>query len=262
MPLLKNTSSKEPSNLCYSRKMKQILALIIISLLFFSGPVSTYASLLVVEDNGEIIWNVLSEETSVDLGIPRHSYIEVKRAAETQPPQSSVVKLTRENDKVSLVVSSDSETRELDVTNWNETLVEIEERPETQRLTIGMKDNKFKLQQRGISALTDFPVSVDSKKAQLSVQTTTGEKFISIFPYQATEAALRTKIVNRLESTQIEIIEKESKLQYLIHAQKVFNFFDVYEYVIPITTYISASTGEVLGLEGPGWLKYISFLFT
>ncbi len=242
--------------------MKRILIVLIVSLLFLLSPNSIFASLLVVGKDGQIIWNVLSEEDSVGLGIPKHSYIEVKKIEETKPPQSSVVKLMRENDKVSLVVTSGSETRELDVTNSNESLVEIEERPETQRLTIGMKDNKFKLQQRGISALTDFPVSVDSKSAQLSVQTASGEKFISIFPYQATEAALRTKIVNRLESPQIEIIERENKLQYLIRGQKVFNFFDMYEYTIPITTYISASTGEILSLDAPGWLKVINFFLT
>ena len=243
--------------------MKRIAAILILaSLIFVSSTAPSYASLIVIDNTGEVIWNVLSEEDSLALDIPRHSSIEVKKAAETTPPSSSVVSLERTDGKVSLLVSSDNETRELDVTGWRNNLVEIEERAEVQKLTIGIRDDKFTLSQKGVTAETTYPVSVDSERAQISLETPSGAKFISVFPIEAVESALRTNLMNRITEPKIEVFEKEQELQYSIQGEKVFSFFKTYDYSIPVTLFVSASTGEVLDLEAPGWFKYISFLFT
>jgi len=243
--------------------VKRIAAILILSsLIFVSSTALSYASLIVIDNTGKVVWNVLSEKDGLALDIPRHSSIEVKKAAETTPPSSSVVSLERTDGKVSLLVSSDNETRELDVTGWRNNLVEIEERAEVQKLVIGIRDDKFTLSQKGVSAETTYPVSVDSERAQISLETPSGAKFISVFPIEAVESALRTNLMNRITEPKIEVFEKEQELQYSIQGEKVFSLFKTYDYSIPVTLFVSASTGEVLDLEAPGWFKYISFLFT
>ncbi|OGM61565.1 hypothetical protein A3A52_02870 [Candidatus Woesebacteria bacterium RIFCSPLOWO2_01_FULL_39_14] len=225
------------------------------------SPSFVSASLLVVKNDGEVTWNVLSEEDNLALDIPTHSYLEVKKAAEVAPSPTSVVTLSRQNGKISLLVDSGNERRELDVTNWQEDLLEIEERAETQKLKVGIEGEKFSLEQEGIIALTSFPVTVDSKTANLSVQTSSGQKFLSIFPREAVDALLRTKLVNKIVNPRIEVVEENRQLQYVVAGEKVFNILGLLDYSIPITSYISASTGEILSIDSPTWFKYVKFLF-
>ena len=81
------------------------------------------------------------------------------------------------------------------------------------------------------------------------------------FPLEAVEAVLRTKLITKAVNPKIEIVEKERELQYIISGEKVFNILGIYEYSIPITSYISASTGEILSVDSPTWFKYVKFLF-
>lgn len=238
--------------------------LIITLLLFWSilYPQDASASLLTIKEDGEVIWNVLSEEDSIGLEVPRHPFIEVRRVLEATDQKTSQVTLTKKNDKVSLIVTSGNQIRELDITQVSQDLVEIEERAETQKVTIGVIDDKFSLFHKGITAVTEFPVAVDSLTAQVSVETSTGKRFLSVFPYDAIEAVLRAKLINRIADKKVEIIEKDWKLQYRVEGEKVFNLFNVYQHQIPISYYISASTGEILSIDAPNWLKALGFLFS
>jgi len=224
--------------------MKSLTASFIIGLfILLLSSSNANASLLVVKKDGEVTWNVLSEEDTA-LGIPTHSYLEVKKAGEVTPSSTSVITLSKKNDKISLFVDSGNEKRELDVTNWQEDLLEIEERAEVQKLKINLNEG-----------------TIDSKSAELSLVTPSGERFVSIFPLEAVEAVLRTKLITKAVNPKIEIVEKERELQYIISGEKVFNILGIYEYSIPITSYISASTGEILSVDSPTWFKYVKFLF-
>lgn len=241
---------------------KRLLSLLlgIITLIFSASQAQ--ASLLVIEKDGNVVWNVLSLEDSLSLEIPRHSYIEVKEAAKVKPNANSKVTLTKNNEKISLVVSSDNETRELDVSGVTDKLVEIEERPEVQKITIGVSDNMFILEQKGIKASTNFPINIDSSSAELSVKTPSGDRFLSILPFQAVETVLRSKLINKVTDNRIQILERGQELQYEVKGEKIFNFYDFYKYTIPVTSYISASTGEVIYFDSPTWFKVLGFLFT
>lgn len=226
---------------------------------FLAAPIN--ASLLVIQGDGKIIWNVLSDESQIALEIPKSSFIEVKKVARNDVLEDSFVSLTKDNEKISLVVRSDNEDRELNLTGQNQDIIEIEERPETQKVVIGLKDSKFSLEQKGIVALTEYPIQVDAKSAKLSVTTESGNKFLSILPYGAVESVLRAKIINRLSDSRVEISESGSELQYKISGEKVFNLFNIFEYAIPVTAFVSASTGEVLLIDSPTVFKYLKFLF-
>lgn len=241
--------------------MKRLPLVLITLLALFFIPQKASAQILTVTPEGEIVFNVLSEESDTAIEIPRHSYIEVKRVGEEGVSEDSSVFLSKSGGKISLVVSSGNETRELNVSSQNQALVEVEERPEIQKVLIGVLDDKFFLQQKGISAVTDYSVNVDAASANLSVLTPTGERFLSVLPKDAVDSALKTKIVSTISSNQVEIQEKEGEVQYKIDGTKVFDLFGFYAYKIPVTAFVSASTGEVLGIDSPTWFKYVGFLF-
>jgi hypothetical protein len=179
-----------------------------------------------------------------------------------KPDANSKVSLTKNNEKISLIVSSDNETRELDVSGVTDKLVEIEERAEAQKITIGVSNNMFILEQKGIKASTNFPINIDSKSAELSVKTSSGDRFLSILPFQAVETILRSKLISTVTDNKIQILESGQELQYEVKGEKIFNFFDIYKYSIPITLYISASTGEIIYFDSPTWFKVVGFLYT
>lgn len=240
---------------------KLSITIIFASLLFYAFTGSVSAELITINKDGDIVWKVLSEK-DIALEIPRHSYIEVKSVAETESKDSSNVQLSRKDNKVSLLVATDSETRELDVSNWSEEIIEIEERPEVQKLSIGVKENKFSLENKGIVALTDFPINIDSKSARLSVETSSGIRYLSVFPYEAVKTVLRTNLLNKVSDNNIEIVEEDRELQYIVEGEKILNFAGIYNYSIPVTAKVSASTGEILFVDAPVWYKVVGLLVT
>jgi len=244
------------------RCMKKIFIPFVIFVLFFFSDKNIYASILKVERDGNIVWKVLSDEDSTALEVPKRSSLEVKEVVKETPTSDTQILLKKSDQKISLVVTSNGSTKDLDVTNWKDDLVEIEERPGIQRVTIGLTDGKFSLGQNGITALTDYPINIDPKTSELSLTTSSGNRFISILPYQAVESVLRSRIVNKVESDRLEISEEAQELQYKIFGEKVLNFFDIYKYSIPIKTSVSATTGEILFVEAPSWYKIFGSLFS
>lgn len=230
--------------------------------LFFLGSSFADASILSINKDGEIVWKVLSEQDGVDLEVPVHSYIEVKKAGEESVDPKSSVELSKNGDKISLYVLKDNEKRQIDITSHNTDLIEVEERAEIQKISIGIKDDKFSLKQRGFFALTEFPIKIDPVSARLSIGTNSGDRFLSILPYEAVQGVLRTKLISRVDDNTLEIIEENRELQYSFSGEKVFNIFNFYEYAIPVSLKVSATTGETVLIEGPDWYKVIGFFLS
>lgn len=241
---------------------KLFFSILFAQFLIFIQPSVVKASLLIIKEDGEIVWKVLSEEAGVSLEIPRHSFLEVKEAVDTKPATDAVVSLTKDGRRINLVVLSENEMRELDVTGVSDDLVEIEERAEIQRIVIGVSDDMFSLEQKGVKALTVFPIKVDTKTAELSVKTPSGNRLLSILPFQAVETLLRSKLLSKVADNKIEIIESQRELQYQIKGEGVLDFFGIFSYPVSITSNVSASTGEILTFEAPVWYKMVVHLFT
>src|SRR3989344_3480571 len=183
--------------------------------------------------------------------------MEVKSVASNSGSNLSTISLTKLEDKISMEVSSGSETRNLELSNWEEDLVELEERPEVKNIKIGIVEDKFSIRQKRITALTDFPLTIDSESAKLTLATSTGDKYLSILPLDAVETLMKSKLMTNVKDNRIEIVEEESDLQYKIAGEKVFNLFDLYNYPVGVTSHVSASTGEILSVDGPTWFKVI-----
>jgi hypothetical protein len=52
-----------------------------------------------------------------------------------------------------------------------------------------------------------------------------------------------------------------NKLAYEIAGDRIVNLFNIYKYAVPVKVQVSASTGEIISIDQPTWLKVVSFLF-
>lgn len=246
------------------RLMKRIIFVVVLFLLYAFSVTRIQASLIVIDPQGVVVWNVLSSQDEVDLEIPRRDFLEVRNIGADADSASAVkISLRRIDGHVQLKVASSEGEKELDVTDYTEDLVEIEERPELTRLKIGLIQDKFSIQQKGVVALTEFPISIDPATAQLSVETPTGAKYLSILPHQAVESTLRSKTINRFSSGQkVPLIEAEhGELVYTVSGNRVINLLNLFSYKVPVSVDVSASTGEIVSVTQPTWLKVFGFLF-
>ena len=244
------------------KKYKIFLTLFIFSLFFVLSVSKVDASLVTIDKYGKVIIKVLSAEESIGLEIPQSDFLEVKNIISETPDADAVITLAKTDGKSTLKVSSISGDKSMDVTNYKDEVLVVEERPEVQKLTFFVSGDKFTLVQRGVYAETDYQINVDPTSAKLTLEAPSGLRYLSVLPRQATDAVLRANFINRIDEGKRLIIKEEgSDLTYEVFGDKIFNIFNLFEYGVPVSAKVSASTGEILSIEGPTWLKVINFLF-
>lgn len=251
--------------MCYLnivRKLKFTASLFISLITLFLSANLAYASLININKEGKVVINVLSAEESIGLEIPQSDFFEVRNIISETPDADAVITLAKTDGKSTLKVSSNSGDKSLDVTNYKDEVLVVEERPEVQKLTFFVSGDKFTLVQRGVYAETDYQINVDPTSAKLTLNAPSGLRYLSVLPRQATDAVLRANFINRIDEGKRLIIKEEgSDLTYEVFGDKIFNIFNLFEYGVPVSAKVSASTGEILSIEGPTWLKVINFLF-
>nr|AQS34463.1 hypothetical protein [uncultured bacterium] len=242
--------------------MKKGLPLLTLFALFFIFPASVNASLIVIDQKGEVVWNVLASETS--LGIPKSSEITVKTLPQGTPGANSLVSLLREGDRFTLNVKDGSQEKSLDVSQVGGEIIEIEERPQARRVKIGILGEKFLIEEEGTLALTDYPIKIDPTRAELSVVTDTGHRILPFLPKEAFEVAVRSRVISKQKDGEtMQLIEGgQGELAYDISGEKTINLLNLFKLNVPVRTSISALTGEVLLVEQPTWLRVFGFLFS
>lgn len=233
-----------------------------LSFLFFSVS-DTRASLVTITKDGEVIVNVLSAEESIELEIPQKDYLAVKEIASESFSEDVSVSLGREGDKVSLNVSTANGEKSLDVTNYSDNLIEIEERPAVRTLSISVLGDRFAIKQKGLIAHTSYEINVDPKNAGLTLSTPSGLRYLSVLPREAADVMFRSKLIDRISGDRIMVLEEEvgEELAYVVEGVKVINIFNILDYELPVKAKVSASTGQIAGIIEPGWLKFVAFLF-
>lgn len=245
------------------QRRKTFLFIISFTFAFFLLVPEAKASLLVVKPNGEVVLNVLADQDESTLTIPQNEELKITDVVAYAADVNSQISLTKSNDSVVLSVASESGERTLDVTDFGEEIIEIEERPQTERFTISVKDGEFSIEQEGIKATTQYEITVDPQRARLLLDAPSGKRFLSISPKVATQTLLRAKTLNRFtKEGSISIVEKDgSDLMYRVVGDKVLNLFDLYSYPVEVTAYVSALTGEIVSVDQPQWLRVLGFLF-
>jgi len=239
--------------------------IIIISfLIFFFIPVQTVsASLVTVDPDGNIVVSVLAESDSVGLIIPKSEEMTVKDSLAPGSDSNSLLTLRKELNGVVLSVFGVNGEKTLEVTDYKDEVIRIEERPETVKLSILVNGSKFEIKQGGLVATTEYEITVDPKKARILLEAPSGQRFLSITPKEATQTLLRAKTLSTFDlKSGVTIVEDDDhSLTYRIEGVKSLDFFDFYEYPVEVTAYVSALTGEILTVDQPQWLDILGFLF-
>lgn len=241
--------------------IKVVITIVFLAFFLFIFENTANASLILIEKNGDLTWNVLSEQDALNLETPKYSSLELKKIADENIGNTSSVSLKKTAEGITLSVDSENTKKEMNISDFSEEIIEIEGRPELKRIGIYSEEGNFVLKQSGVKAKTQFPLTVDAKTANLYLSTMSGNKYLSIMPYDAVVNLLRAKLLSSLPEKTIEIVEINRELQYKIEGQKTFSLFDIFKYNLPLTAYVSASTGEVLDVEAPGWFKVIRLFF-
>jgi len=241
-----------------------IFFLMVVCIFLVFGVSNANASLVTITQDGEIVVNILSIDDSITLDVPKAESFEVIEIAETSDDENAVVSIEREGGKISMTISSpETGLRKLDVTDYEDDLVEIEERDRAKIIKLGVIGDRLSIEQRNITALTILPINIDPARKELSLTTSSGRRYVSILPQEAVDSLMRTKLISTYNpDSELEIVEDENgNAIYLIEGKKVVDVLNVYDYELDVAARISATTGELIGIDNPEWLKFFNFLF-
>lgn len=235
--------------------MNRVFFLFLVFCFLFIVPSPLSASYVTINPNGNITVNVLSDQ---DENTGNH--LQVTKLAENIVGATPQVKLTKEDGSVQMLVTNKDGTKELHVPKKTDTLIEIEERPETQKLAIGLIGNQFFLKQKEYTALTNYPLTVDSQSAHLVANKDSGDTLLTVLPLEAVESILRSGIVSKITNNSMEIIEEDHTLQYKITGEKVFSLLNIYNYTVPVDAYVSVSDGSIVKIDSSTWYRFMNLL--
>ncbi len=233
------------------RKLPFLLSLV---LFLLSSSLVCASSLVQIDSDGNMIVNVLSAQSQLALDLPAGGVLEVKKIANRTLEESQIV-LKKEGEKYNLYFG---ESSSLDITNWKESVVQIEEKEENKKAEVVLENGEFVLVQAGVKASIPFPIKISPRQKRFQVETPYGDKYLVVLPLEAALISLRSKSLSRLDETPLELIEENKDIVYRIFGKKTINIFNFYNLDTNVVTKVSASTGEVVAVEEPLWLKILS----
>lgn len=228
-------------------------------ILFFLSQSSVFASSLVrIDSDGNLTVNVLSAQSQLALNLPTGSALEIKKVVNRMPEGAEIV-LKREGEKYNLYFDENSS---LDITNWKESVVQIEEKEENKKAEVVLENGEFALVQAGVKANIPFPIKINPKQKRFQVETPYGDKYLVVLPLEAALITLRSKSLSKLDEAPFELAEENKDIVYRIFGKKTINIFNFYNLDTSIVAKVSASTGEVVAVEEPLWLKLLAIFLT
>lgn len=176
---------------------------------------------------------------------------------------------------VTKVEDEDGEELELDEDELDEIEDEVENELEEDGIKIASSGaGRIRFAKNNITAITNFPLSIDVATNSLIVTTPSGQKTVAILPDQAVENLLATGIITRLDSSVNEVdpttddvlngviefkIEGDEPV-YEIKGIKEYRLFAVLPISTPLSATVSSETGEVIDTEKSFFATLISLL--
>jgi len=230
--------------------------------IFSISAIPARASIATIGKTGEVIMNVLSAEDNGE-GVSQTESLKISKSSVEMGEADMPISLFRKDNKYLLNVTGKNGEKNFDVTNYQDKILEIEERPSVKKLSISLSGNQFVIEQAGIKARTYYQINVEPKNSKITILTPTGYKFLSMLPWDAVNILIRSKSITSIGGDRMIDISEDIKgnLIYTINGIKQIGIKDVYMYDAPVSAKISVVNGEILEVNQPIWLKLLS-LFT
>jgi hypothetical protein len=203
---------------------------------------------------------VLASE--IALGVERPD-IEVKNVSNQETSGKESVFLRRDGEKVELSLKQGDQERTMDVTGYVKELVEVQADVAPESVKIANSGSDFLISQKGVSARTSYSIYIDPTNREISLETPSGKKYLNTLPYEAVLGVIKANVLSKLNSNnEVSINEQEGgELLYYVSGEKVLNLVNLVEYSVPVNASVSVSTGQVVKVDEPVWLKVLGFLF-
>lgn len=305
------------------RYFKYLVFISIFAFLLVALVKTSYASFLVIDENGNLVWQILgkeddgNEDRNDDLkedksgssqsrtteSVTRDDSekenednfrVEVKTTNRGEGKETGgEVKIKNEDGKVKLRVETTTGETEMDVTNLEDDIVRVSQREDEQEIRIRARGDRLEIRQKGIGALTHFPVSVNPETNELTITTPSGVKVVAVLPSVAVANILQSNIMDRILSAtpspspiasasvspigtpiateeaeledkgeEIEIVEEDGAPAFKIQGTKDVRFLNILPLEVPVTAFVSTQTGETLNVSRPWFLNLFGILFS
>lgn len=235
--------------------MKKCTSLFIAGILVFVFVRDAKASLLTITKEGEIITNVLSLTSDLALSAPdadRFKVIDVSGDYENK-----TIYLSKDDEGSAYLALGDGTRYE--ISGIEEDIVEIEERGEIKRLRIILRDGNFVLSQEGFNVVAEKPIEIDPRSGRIMIETDSGKVFLGVLPLDAATTILRSRSLTKINDAYLTS-NKDGEVVYRFEGEKEVDLLKIINYSVPVTTELSISTGEILKVDQPIWLRILSFL--
>ncbi len=138
---------------------------------------------------------------------------------------------------------------------------EVEQELEDDGIKISTESGRPAFFKNGITATTEFPLSVDVGTNQLIITTPAGQKIVAILPDQAVQNMIATGIINQINSPQpestgsgqlaagtnlVELKVRNSEPVYEVNGTKIYRLFGLFAVSQPVKAVVSAETGDLV----------------
>jgi len=232
------------------------------SFIAFSTTTS-FAAVVTVDEAGSVFWNVLPAYDEVDTS-PQPDSLEVKNVAiNGTTSDKSKISLTNNSGIIELIVNDGNITKEAEITNFDQEIVEIEQKELPKRISIVASGNGFLLKEQNVTAFTSFPITVEPEEKRIIVGTPSGQQYLKELPSDVLTQAIKGQIIDVVGDGYLVITSgDQGQVYYLIEGMKTLNILNIFRYEVPVSANISASDGKVISIQQPFWLPIASFLFS
>jgi hypothetical protein len=236
-----------------SKSFKRLAIPVLVIGLLLVRTQSSLGVILTVDGEGKIVMSILGESTE-------SGEIEVKKIVDKETYEEGKISLQKENANVYLNVSTKSSSQTMNVTDIKDNLVELEQRPQVEKMVLRLENGRFILDQGMVGAATINEIEIDSASAKIAIKTRTGSKFLFVSPRGAFSTLYKMRLIDGIKDEKLmELYEDDdAQVYYEVHGFKNLNIMNLYIFELPISAKVSAQTGDFKGVVAPGWLKFIS----
>lgn len=134
------------------------------------------------------------------------------------------------------------------------------------KVEIKVAQNKFEIKSKISTAVSKFPLSVDTENNILIVQTPSGNINLRVLPDEAIANLVRNKKIETVISSELEENKQSTgsadRLVYKVKGLETRKLFGVIPVVSEVEAEIGAESGAIVGEVLPWYLKTFGFLFT